>query len=261
MESPDPGLKPRSTQWLKPVATGIAAGTVLLGLATAVLHPAGGSMPPAGPAAVSQLADLPDAATLGWDALDPAVRQVAGWVIRSGNNRQTAFFIVDKQRARLLAFRADGRLVAMTPVLIGSAMGDDSVTGIGERALEHVLPHERTTPAGRFLAELGSNGLGEQVVWVDHDAAVSMHAVRALVRSERRNERIASPGADDNRISFGCINVPLAFFEAVVKPVFERTRAFVYVMPDTRPLEQVFPGLLLDRLSDPPRLHGYLGHV
>lgn len=182
-----------------------------------------------------------DPSALGWADLDSAVRRVAHWVVRSGDHRGTEFFIVDKINARLHAFDAAGRLMSMTPVLIGSALGDDSPPGIGDRALEQIRPDERTTPAGRFLSELGSNSLHEQVVWVDHQAAVSMHAVRALVPSERRHERIASPGIDDNRVSFGCINVPSAFFEGFVKPVFERTRAFVYVMPDTRPLDTVFP--------------------
>ena len=261
MEAHDHGLKRRTPHWLKPVAIGLAAGVFLVGVASPMLHPAGGSTPPAAPVTDLPLHGLPDAARLGWDQLDWAVRQVAAWVIRSGDNRQTAFFIVDKERALLLAFQADGRLVSMTPVLLGSAIGDDSVTGIGDRALEDVLPHERTTPAGRFLAELGSNASGEQVVWVDHHAAVSMHAVRALVASERRTERIESPGAHDNRISFGCINVPLPFFEEVVKPVFQQTRAFVYVMPDTKSLEQVFPGLRVDPRLSRQRLQRDLGQV
>ena len=39
------------------------------------------------------------------------------------------------------------------------------------------------------------------MVWVDYDAAVSMHRVRTTNAAERRLARLASPGIDDNRIS------------------------------------------------------------
>lgn len=55
------------------------------------------------------------------------------------------------------------------------------------------LPHERTTPAGRFLAEAGRNADGDDIFWVDYDVAVSMHRVRAHVPAERRLQRLASP--------------------------------------------------------------------
>lgn len=228
--------------WLKPVVQGLAVGAIGLAAIVPAFGPGGWLSTPAAAMNSSSIRPPPDREALGWNVLDPAVLRVASWVVGSEDHRRHPFFIVDKTGARLHAFDADGKLISMTPVLIGAARGDDSAPGIGDRALDHILPAERTTPAGRFLSELGSNSLGEEVVWVDHGAAVSMHAVRALVASERRHERIASPGVDDNRISFGCINVPAAFFEGFVKPAFTRTRAFVYVMPDTKRLEEVFPG-------------------
>jgi hypothetical protein len=63
-------------------------------------------------------------------------------------------------------------------VLLGLARGDVSVPGIGERKISDINPHERTTPAGRFISEPGRNLSGEDIVWVDYDAAVSMHRVR-----------------------------------------------------------------------------------
>lgn len=230
--------------WLRPVAIGIAAGALGLAVVTAAFDPAGWRDAPAAAilgASAPVSATTPDPAALGWNRMDAAVGQVAAWIVRTGDHRNTEFFIVDKLSARLHAFDMEGRLVSMTPVLIGQAPGDASAPGIGDRALDEIRPEDRTTPAGRFLSELGTNSLHEQVVWVDHAAAVSMHAVRAHVASERRLQRIASPTSDDNRISYGCINVPLAFFNGFVKPVFERTRAFVYVMPDSRRLEDVFP--------------------
>ena len=45
------------------------------------------------------------------------------------------------------------------------------------------------------LSEPGRNLQGEDIVWVDYDAAVSMHRVRANNPAERRLERLARPAS------------------------------------------------------------------
>jgi hypothetical protein len=138
-------------------------------------------------------------------------------------------------------FDAQGRLRGDTPVLLGYAPGDDSVPGIGQRPIDQVRPQERTTPAGRFEAGSGRNLLDEDVIWVDYDAAVSMHRVRATDPRERRLERLATPSTADNRISYGCVNVPVAFFDTVVWPALGGHQVVVYVLPEVKSLDQVFP--------------------
>jgi hypothetical protein len=162
------------------------------------------------------------------------------WVQASGDNQGSAFAVVDKKGARVHVFDARGKERASAPILLGLARGDDSVPGIGERPMAQIRPEERTTPAGRFATEPGRNLQGEDIVWVDYDAAVSMHRVRATNPAERRLERLATPGVEDNRISYGCINVPAAFYDAYVKPTLGARRGVVYVLPETRPLAAVF---------------------
>ena len=106
--------------------------------------------------------------------------------------------------------------------------------------MAQVLPHERTTPAGRFLAEPGHNAQGEDIVWVDYDTAVSFHRVRVANPSDRRLQRLATPTASDNRISYGCINVPVNFYNNVLRPAMTESGAVVYVLPETRSWQQVF---------------------
>ena len=77
-------------------------------------------------------------------------------------------------------------------MLLGLARGDDTVPGIGEKKLSEIPPEERTTPAGRFVAEPGVNAEGDDIVWVDYDAAVSMHRVRTTNPVERRLQRLLS---------------------------------------------------------------------
>ena len=168
------------------------------------------------------------------------VRHIADWVVDSDDNRGLPFVIVDKTDARIFVFDAGGRIQGASPALLGSARGDDTVPGIGERELSDMPPETRTTPAGRFVAALGMNTRGEDVVWVDYDAAVDIHRVITSNPRERRLERLATPTPRDNRISYGCINVPKRFYENVVSTAFTGTEGIVYVLPETRLAREVF---------------------
>ncbi len=167
-------------------------------------------------------------------------RHVANWIVDSGDNRSMPFAIVDKKDAKVFVFDAHGRLRGAAPALLGLARGDDAVPGIGSRELSSIHPEERTTPAGRFVAALDRNVRGKEILWVDYDGAVSMHPVITGKREERRAQRLATPTPLDNRISYGCINVPEKFFENVVHPAFTGTDGIVYVLPETRSAREVF---------------------
>jgi len=185
----------------------------------------------------------PRRADFGPSAARADVRRVADWAVASADHGTQPFAVVDKVKAMLYVFAPTGRLVGASPILLGLARGDDSVPGIGDKPIAAVRPEERTTPAGRFVAEPGENLGGEKVIWVDYDAAVSMHSVRANVKSERRLERLESPDPAEHRISYGCINVPAAFFASVAWPSLGASGGVIYVLPDTRPLADVFPAL------------------
>jgi hypothetical protein len=202
------------------------------------------------PAAVPQPQPEVKLASFGDQHPSDAVRQVANWSVYSGDHKQMAFVIVDKKDARVWVFNPDGKAVSNTPALMGAAIGDDSVPGIGEKPLKLVKPEEKTTPAGRFIAEPGNNANGEDVVWVSYDLAVSMHRVRPTVKSERRLERLASPTPDDNRISFGCINLPPKFYEQVLSPTVRKFGAVIYVLPETKT-----PGELFGAYDVPTAVH------
>lgn len=173
-------------------------------------------------------------------AISAAARQLADWVAATGDHGGAPFLIVDKRRATVLVFDTGARLRAQSVVLLGAALGDESVPGIGTRPMSQILPTERTTPAGRFAAERGRNIQGEDIVWIDYDAAVSMHRVRLSNAKEQRAQRLATPTIDDNRISYGCINVPAAFYDQFIQPIFAVGKAIVYVLPDLKPAQEVF---------------------
>jgi hypothetical protein len=185
-------------------------------------------------------------------ASDDAV-QVAQWVLDSGNNRALSFMIVDKKNAKVFVFGPDGRLRGASAALLGAAVGDDSVAGIGSRALASIRPEERTTPAGRFVAALDHNLGGKDILWVDYTNAISLHRVVTSNALEHRAQRLATPTSDDNRISYGCINVPPAFFDKVVIPAFRKTNGIVYILPETRPIGVTFSAFAPAREAMPPR--------
>jgi hypothetical protein len=179
-------------------------------------------------------------------AASAAAQNLAVWIRASTDNQSLPFAVIDKKAARLHVFDSAGVLQAVSPVLLGRAVGDDSVPGIGERALSSITPGERTTPAGRFASEPGVNLQGEDIVWLSYDAAISMHRVRAHNKAERRLQRLAAPGARNKRITYGCVNVPAAFYDRFIQPVFGAEPGVVYVLPETRPASAVFG------LSEPP---------
>ncbi|OYX29704.1 MAG: hypothetical protein B7Y99_12690 [Caulobacterales bacterium 32-69-10] len=184
-----------------------------------------------------------------WLAATPALAQMPAhslmlaWILEAKDNAGAPFVIVDKSGAQIMVFDGAGRLQGASPVLLGSAKGDDSTPGIGERKLSEIAPEERTTPAGRFVAALGRNLGKDDVLWVDYDTAISMHRVITGGVKDRRLQRLATPSPLDNRISYGCINVPVAFFEQIVRPAFLATEGVVYVLPETKPISEVFAAL------------------
>lgn len=214
-------------------ATGASAGPY-----TALFAQHAASAPAA--AGVARAKARAKAADTAAAPLSAAARSLLQWLRTTADNEGAPFVVIDKQQARLWAFDAQGRLQASTPVLLGAAKGDASVPGIGERPIKDIQPHERTTPAGRFIGEPGHNAAGEDIVWVDYEAAVSMHRVRATNPVERRLQRLASATPADNRISYGCINVPARFYDRHIRPRFAGGRAVIYLLPETRPLTALF---------------------
>ena len=179
-------------------------------------------------------------ANFGQEAASPVAREMADWIVDSADNRSKPFVIVDKKQAKVFVFDALGQLRGAAPVLLGLAIGDDSVPGIGQRKLSSIRPEERTTPAGRFVASLDSNLQGEEILWVDYDAGISMHRVITSNPKERRAQRLDSSLLTERRISYGCINLPVQFYNKVLSPSFTGTDGIVYVLPETRSAREVF---------------------
>jgi hypothetical protein len=169
------------------------------------------------------------------------VAQLAQWVMASDDHGDMPFVIIDKVAARIFVFDAEGRLLGAAAALLGSAKGDNSAPGVGDREVADIPMNQRTTPAGRFVASYGTAAGASRVLWVDYPTAISLHAVVTNHPEERRLQRLASPTPRDNRITHGCINVSAAFYEKVVRPTFTHTSGIVYILPERKSLAEVFP--------------------
>ena len=173
----------------------------------------------------------------------PEAAKLINWVIATRDNADRPFIVIDKVAAELFVFDPRTRTRVWAPVLIGIAKGDDSMPGIGDLELAQIPVSERTTPAGRFMAEFGPALDHEPVLWVDEHNAVSLHAVVTSNPREHRLARLASATPDDNRITFGCINVAADFYSKYIESQFRQGGGVVYVLPETRPLTEVFAGI------------------
>jgi hypothetical protein len=231
------------------VVAGLKSG-LLIGLAFAalVLPARGGfSLEPARQRAALRLHRVPQQADFATEVPSPDARTLADWVASSADNQGLQFAILDKRGARLYVFNASAHLLGSSLVLLGSAPGDDSAPGIGQRPLAQIRADERTTAAGRFISRPGHDETGEGVIWVDYASALAMHRIKTVLASEHRFERMATASIADKRISNGCINVPISFFDSVVEPALGRSAAVVYVLPEVKPMQEVFR--MVDALS------------
>lgn len=168
------------------------------------------------------------------------VRQTVDWIHQTRDHRGRPFAVVDKKNARLYVFTASGELAGTSAALLGATPGDHTVPGVGERAQRgEVRADERTTPAGRFDSLPGVNLSGEHVVWADYASAFAIHRLRPGRSFKVRYDRLQSETASDNRVSLGCVIVPVAFYEEVVQRVLGRGRGVVYVLPESGSLREL----------------------
>jgi hypothetical protein len=123
---------------------------------------------------------------------------------------------------------------------MGITIGDDTSPGVGQKKLSEISITERTTPAGRFEAQVGLAPDHSDLLWIDYDSGLSLHPVITSNLSEHRIERLSSLNATDHRISYGCINVPSNFYKEVVHPIFKITGGIVYILPEKHSILSVF---------------------
>ena len=171
-------------------------------------------------------------------AAPPQVKEVVSWITGSGDNTRLPFLVIDKPNARVFAFDPAGTFQGDAPVLLGMGVGDRMLAPSAK--MSQMPPHTRITPAGRFVAKLSKDAKGKELLVLDYKAAFSLHPVVKGQPWEHRADRLSSATAEDNRISFGCINVPVPFYETVISRAFASTHGIVYILPETSRASAMF---------------------
>jgi len=192
------------------------------------------------PFASSSPAGQPRKANFLGEIASEDARRVADWVVVSGDNGGLPFVIIDKIRAKVFVFDNNGRLRGASLALLGKARGDDSAPDIGSRKLSTIRAEERTTPAGRFVATLGHD-FKQDILWIDYGLSLSLHRVITGNPGDHRLQRLATASPLDKRISYGCVNVPVKFYEDIVLKTFTGTSGVVYILPEIKTIQDVFP--------------------
>ncbi|RZJ10644.1 MAG: L,D-transpeptidase [Rubrivivax sp.] len=165
----------------------------------------------------------------------PAMAEVAMRPVAHDAHDDRPFAIVDKRKATLSIYAANGRLVGRTAALLGLTPGDAEPASARGKAPSELQQHERVTPAGRFEAVPGRNLTGERVVWFNYDANLAIHRLRPVAAAQRRPARLVSANAQDKRITLGCVVVDPAFFDEVVLPTLGKGPSLVYILPERDP--------------------------
>lgn len=170
-----------------------------------------------------------------------------------------SFFIADKPNGMIHAFAANGSFMASAPSLYGKAAGDVLTKGRNEaNSTSDVNEDGKVTPAGTFKMEAGESsytggyvlylvdpktGVGVGANKAGGGAVVAVHSVYNGNANENREGRLDTNTANDNKISFGCINTAEDFFVDSVRPNIESfDGGMVFVMPDdVSQTDQYFP--------------------
>jgi hypothetical protein len=170
---------------------------------------------------------------------------VADWIVGTKDAKGKPFFVVDKPSATAYIFDAAGKLQGAAPVLLGQNSKADVLPASGiDKTIEQTTKAEKVTPAGRFEGKVTPNAeYGSILTFLKlANSVLAMHKTYLGSASERRQQRLDSPTAEDNFVSYGCINIDAKFYKQFVETGF-KDGGVMYITPMTQSLESTFQGL------------------
>lgn len=159
-------------------------------------------------------------------------------IMNKRDNEGMPFIIIDKKAARLYLYDKNGEIVDESPVLLGMGVGDVFPKEMHGKPISQIDEKLRITQAGRFMAQIGYDKKNKKLIWVDYETKLAIHEV-VNVLSQNRMERLNSPSIQDNRITWGCINVPNEIFTKI-NNIFINGKGYVYIVPEIFPCCEVF---------------------
>lgn len=195
-------------------------------------------------ATVTQAVPTQAAAAMSPEARD-VYRRLAPQAIKS----QVGFMIVDKSAGKLHIFGKAGDYINTGNVLTGLSQQDvlservtrsDKIRTKDE--IKAMSADERVTPAGQFTTSKARGGVGQGDLLFLNNAQGKSYQV--AIHNTYMAERLPQLGTDNNRASFGCINVDPALFEKLLGPNIDQfDQNLVFVLPhDKSRVADFLPG-------------------
>jgi hypothetical protein len=143
------------------------------------------------------------------------------------------FMVADKPNGMLHIFKEDGSHALSDPTLYGKDKGDvlDAVSSLDGGP--------KITPAGKFTMKESPAAYagGTSLILMeskDYTGYIAVHAADTSTPSENRLGRLATPSAEDNRISYGCINTKHDTFINEIKPnISKLDGGMMFILPES----------------------------
>lgn len=141
------------------------------------------------------------------------------------------FIIADKANAEIHVVSQHGEILASSKALFGKDVSDK----LDIAAYNGLKPfNAKSTPAGIFkTTKMNSPKYGGTILaFIEGDKVLTaFHRVYTGNPAQHRDKRIMSDSPSERRITNGCINVPVEFFDANLEALPNGT--FVFILPET----------------------------
>jgi len=179
---------------------------------------------------ISITAPVPEAAK---SQMSPLAQDVYGAMAPVAMKSGKWFMVADKPNGMMHIFKEDGSHALSDPTLYGKDKGDT----LAETS--SLAGGAKITPAGKFTlqespdAKFVGNTTLILVESKDSTGYIAVHAADTSNLSENRLGRLETPSAEDNRISYGCINTKHDTFVNKIKPnIAKLDGGLIFVLPD-----------------------------
>jgi hypothetical protein len=176
---------------------------------------------------------------------------VPGYIQQVADNRMRAhpnkpIIIVDKQMGLTYVIDTNGVLAGKSASLTGKTKGDfRSEEAKKIASVEAISEKDKVTEAGMFDASIKNVPHYGNVITLQvfNNYSIAMHQTYLGAPAEQRQARLESATPEDNRISFGCINVSNEFMQDVVfKAIPKGLKNFpVVVIPESKSIQAFWP--------------------
>lgn len=175
--------------------------------------------------------------------LSSHAQRMANWVVANGDNAGKMFVIADKKAGTASFFDKNGVLIRHVPALYGSTISDFTTDKILAKSTHVISNAEKITPSGRFETwnKVSTTGNGIVAVYREGDRSnLAFHKVYLKKPEQQREQRLATPTGEDNRVTHGCINLTLKDAKELI-PLMDGG-SVTYILPETKEGVKSFKG-------------------